>query len=178
MAIFSQSVIVLFLVLAMWVHQSAALQGIDDFSETNWLYRVLGFSTRDSLATVMVIILYFFLVVFFLLVINQAVFSPDKPVLKLSHTGQPPKLSLDKGKRYHLFLSHGLPSRFELLTTEARALQPFTCLTYLSAHFTVWSSGQDQVAVIKLKLKLQLPGVSIFLEWARSGFRTSVPRCV
>ena len=119
MAIFGQSIIVLFLVLAMWVHQSTTLQAIDASSETNWLYRVLGFSSRDSLATVMVVILYLFLVVFFLLVIYQAVFSPDKPVLKLSDTGQPPKLSLDKGKRYHLFLSHGFLQNSNLTAAEA-----------------------------------------------------------
>ena len=29
----------------------------------------------------------------------------------------------------------------------------------------VWSTGQDQVAIIKRKLQLQLPGARIFLEY-------------
>ena len=41
---------------------------------------------------------------------------------------------MDDGKRYHLFLSH------------------------------TWNSGQDQVAVIKRKLQLMLPGCQIFLD--------------
>ena len=41
---------------------------------------------------------------------------------------------MDKGRRYHLFLSH------------------------------TWSTGQDQVANIKRKLQLMMPGCQIFLD--------------
>ena len=49
-------------------------------------------------------------------------------------TSQLPELPLAAGCKFHLFLSH------------------------------VWSSGQDQAAVIKRQLQLCLPGVSIFLD--------------
>jgi len=55
-------------------------------------------------------------------------------VLLLRATGAPPVLPLARGIKYHLFLSH------------------------------VWSSGQDQVAVIKRQLQICLPGVHIFLD--------------
>jgi hypothetical protein len=47
---------------------------------------------------------------------------------------EPPVVLLGKGERYHLFLSH------------------------------VWSTGQDQCAVIKRQLQLLMPGVIIFLD--------------
>ena len=54
---------------------------------------------------------------------------------------EPPVLLLGAGKRYHLFLSH------------------------------VWSTGQDQCAVIKRQLQLLLPGVVIFLDVDDLGIR-------
>ena len=55
-------------------------------------------------------------------------------LLLLRSDSQPPNLSFEKGMRYHLFLSH------------------------------VWSSAQDQVAVIKRMMQLLMPGVQIFLD--------------
>mgnify|MGYP002630129895 CR=1 FL=1 len=50
-------------------------------------------------------------------------------------SGDPPTLALCEGERYHLFLSH------------------------------VWSTAQDQVAVIKRQLTLMMPvGLQIFLD--------------
>jgi hypothetical protein len=54
-------------------------------------------------------------------------------------TGAPPKLDLPPSKRYHIFLSH------------------------------TWKTGQDQMAVVKRQLCSMLPGVSVFLEYSRSG---------
>ena len=48
--------------------------------------------------------------------------------------GKEPKLTLDAGKQYHTFLSH------------------------------VWSTGQDQCAVIKRSIQHLLPTVSVFLD--------------
>ncbi len=45
-----------------------------------------------------------------------------------------PELTLAKGRKYHLFLSH------------------------------VWATGQDQVAVIKRQIQMLLPGASVFLD--------------
>ena len=49
-------------------------------------------------------------------------------------TGLPPELVLQRGKKWHIFLSH------------------------------CWASGQDQCAVIKRRLQLQLPGCACFLD--------------
>lgn len=49
-------------------------------------------------------------------------------------TGAVPVLSLRLGEKWHLFLSH------------------------------IWTSGQDQVAVMKRQLQLMCPGISVFLD--------------
>ena len=56
------------------------------------------------------------------------------PLLLLPPVNGKKVLLLREGERYHLFLSH------------------------------VWSTGQDQCAVIKRQLQLLLPGVVIFLD--------------
>merc|ERR1719424_1838558 len=65
---------------------------------------------------------------------QQLAFSQAIPILRDAQTMEPPVLLLGSDKRYHLFLSH------------------------------VWSTGQDQCAVIKRQLQLLLPGVVIFLD--------------
>ena len=55
-------------------------------------------------------------------------------ILLDAQTMEPPELLLGEKERYHLFLSH------------------------------VWSTGQDQCALIKRQLQLLLPGVVIFLD--------------
>jgi hypothetical protein len=68
------------------------------------------------------------------LLIQKLAFSQSIPILRDAQTMEPPVLLLRAGERYHLFLSH------------------------------VWSTGQDQCAVIKRQLQLLLPGVVIFLD--------------
>ena len=68
------------------------------------------------------------------MLIKQLFFSRSTPILRIASTMEPPVVLLGKGERYHLFLSH------------------------------VWSTGQDQCAVIKRQLQLLLPGVVIFLD--------------
>lgn len=59
----------------------------------------------------------------------------EKPrTIRLKETGLPPELTLSKSHRWHLFLSH------------------------------IWSSGQDQVAVIKRQLQMLLPDCQVFLD--------------
>ena len=55
-------------------------------------------------------------------------------VMHDTRTGQPIVLSLERGRKFHLFLSH------------------------------IWGTGQDQVAAIKRQLCLLVPGISIFLD--------------
>jgi hypothetical protein len=66
--------------------------------------------------------------------IRQLLLARAVPILRDASTMEPPSLLLGKGQRYHLFLSH------------------------------IWSTGQDQCAVIKRQLQLLLPGVVIFLD--------------
>ena len=68
------------------------------------------------------------------LLVQKLVFSQSLPILRDAQTMEPPVLLLRAGERYHLFLSH------------------------------VWSTGQDQCAVVKRQLQLLLPGVAIFLD--------------
>ena len=68
------------------------------------------------------------------LLVQKLVFSQSLPIPRDAQTMEPPVLLLRAGERYHLFLSH------------------------------VWSTGQDQCAVIKRQLQLLLPGVVIFLD--------------
>jgi len=75
-----------------------------------------------------------FLTMYASLLVYHVVMHSDATLLRLAESGQYPSLSLDKDSVYHLFLSH------------------------------IWSSGQDQVAVIKRKLQLMLPGCRIFLD--------------
>ena len=68
------------------------------------------------------------------MLVQKLAFSQSIPILRDAQTMEPPVLLLRAGERYHLFLSH------------------------------VWSTGQDQCAVIKRQLQLLLPGVVIFLD--------------
>ena len=68
------------------------------------------------------------------MVVHQLFFARPAPILRDARTMEPPKLLLGEGHRYHLFLSH------------------------------IWSTGQDQCAIIKRQLQLLLPGVIVFLD--------------
>jgi len=68
------------------------------------------------------------------MLVRQLFFSKAVPILRLASTGEPPVVLLRKGERYHMFLSH------------------------------IWSTGQDQCAIIKRQLQLLMPGVIIFLD--------------
>ena len=100
------------LFLAMFVNGCtilATLQEVDGAAGDNWLYRVFGFSSTDSLATAMLVLFLTYLGTFFVLALYQAIMTQDAPMLlRLKSTNQEPLLSLGRGKRYHLFLSHGL----------------------------------------------------------------------
>ena len=63
------------------------------------------------------------------MVVHQLFFARPAPILRDARTMEPPKLLLGEGHRYHLFLSH------------------------------IWSTGQDQCAIIKRQLQLLLPGI-------------------
>ena len=95
---------------------------------------VTGFSSMTQIVGVMIV----FNLATFLVAITgvsaQVLTQKDLPTLRLVETSEPPDLDLAEGLRYHLFLSH------------------------------IWSSGQDQVAIIKRQLQLLMPGIVVFLD--------------
>ena len=96
--------------------------------------RVLGFRSRDNLVATMIAITLSFLGGFVMLTLYQTVWFDELGVLRLAGSRRLPELSFFPKMLYHVFLSH------------------------------IWSSGQDQVAVIKRKHQLVLPGCQCFLD--------------
>ncbi|KAL1502937.1 hypothetical protein AB1Y20_011008 [Prymnesium parvum] len=133
----AQTAVVILLLLAMFVHYLTVLQEEVDHGHASELYvEVTGFNSVDDLAGTMVFALLLILTVICAGTLYQLVLHlGDKVVfMRLSTTSEPPELTLQPGKRYHLFLSH------------------------------VWSTGQDQVATIKTRLLLMLPSSQIFRD--------------
>jgi len=82
----------------------------------------------------MISINFIFIIAVLLLTVYQTLTSRRVQVLRLVASHEVPELSLFDNKQYHTFLSH------------------------------IWSSGQDQTAIIKRKLQLLLPSVKVFLD--------------
>ena len=96
--------------------------------------RVLGFDSLNGLVSVMVVLNLLVLATFLFMMLYQMFSQQSVGIFRLVHSNQPPDLVLGGDMRYHLFLSH------------------------------IWSTGQDQCAVIKRQLNLLLPGISVFLD--------------
>ena len=97
---------------------------------------VLGFVSTDQIATVMLLLNFSVVVIYGIATLAQAhAHAHDiPPNIRLAGSRRLPELSLHEDQVFHLFLSH------------------------------IWSSGQDQVAVIKRQLQLLLPGIKVFLD--------------
>lgn len=93
-----------------------------------------GFESRHQVGVVLTIGLLGVIAFFLIAVLRDVLLSASQPILMLRRSNAPPNLGFNEGMRWHLFLSH------------------------------VWSSAQDQVAVIKRRLQILLPGVEIFLD--------------
>ena len=98
--------------------------------------------------------------------LHQLFFARPAPMLRDVRTMEPPKLLLGEDERYHLFLC---PSHHT--QTRTKPLDPFQPHVYPNAPSRVcgrrshiWSTGQDQCAVIKRQLQLLLPGIIVFLD--------------
>ena len=98
------------------------------------------------------------------MVVHRLFFARAVPILRDAHTMEPPELLLGEDDRYHLFLC---PSH--LTQTRAKPLDPLqthipkrTIPCGCRSH--IWSTGQDQCAVIKRQLQLLLPGIIVFLD--------------
>ena len=102
--------------------------------EPTQILRILGLSDLSGLGHVVVLIptlAYGAMVT----AVTVSVLTTGLPyVMHDTRTGQPVVLSLERGRKFHLFLSH------------------------------IWGTGQDQVAAIKRQLCLLVPGISIFLD--------------
>jgi hypothetical protein len=97
-------------------------------------FTLVGVHTAEAVAWLIFCAGLLVVLVPFGLLVQKLAFSQSIPILRDAQTMEPPMLLLRAGERYHLFLSH------------------------------VWSTGQDQCAVIKRQLQLLLPGVVIFLD--------------
>ena len=90
--------------------------------------------------------------------VRQLLFARAVAILRDASTMEPPVLLLGKDERYHLFLcaiSHDKP--FSSAT-------PPLLLSIGRSH--IWSTGQDQCAVIKRQLQLLLPGIMrVTIDW-------------
>jgi hypothetical protein len=92
-----------------------------------------GFRSRDHAVIAICVAVFCTTFLFVCIGLMELYHHGKVRTLRLRATDLPPQLELAHGMRYHVFLSH------------------------------VWSSGQDQAAVIKHMLQLLLPGVRVFL---------------
>ena len=92
------------------------------------------------------------------MVVHQLFFARPVPILRDARTMEPPELLLGKGDRYHLFLC--ATDTNQLIPTATLQEQAIPC----GRRSHIWSTGQDQCAIIKRQLQLLLPGVIVFLD--------------
>lgn len=95
---------------------------------------VFVFQSLDDLALICLVGMCVLAGALVLLAIHAAFVEGNAEVLKLKRTRAPPVITIRQEHQYHLFLSH------------------------------VWSTGQDQVAVIKRQLLRMVHGMKIFLD--------------
>ena len=95
---------------------------------------LVGFGSDYHVTLVMLCASFVVVLLPFGMFARQLVVAQSVPIMQLASSKEPPSLVLSKGLRYHLFLSH------------------------------IWSTGQDQCAIIKRQLQLLLPGIAIFLD--------------
>lgn len=101
--------------------------------DTKFATLITSFDSEDQIVVLLIAVNFAVLCVFAGVTIYQAIAVRQLPNIHLVGTRRPPLLALERGCRFHLFLSH------------------------------TWSSGQDQVAIIKRQLLLLLPGIRVFL---------------
>jgi len=111
-----------------------AFRQIELEADTETAVTVLGFQSTAQIVWVVLVCNFSTVLMVVGQVSHQTFHSESLPTLRLVSTREPPDLDLSRGLRWHLFLSH------------------------------VWSSGQDQVAVIKRTLQLLLPSLRVFLD--------------
>jgi len=99
------------------------------------------------------------------MVVKQLFFARPVPILRDARTMEPPKLILGEGNRYHLFLCPFATQSNQLHHTGKKHTHIPRGPSYMwSRRSHIWSTGQDQCAIIKRQLQLMLPGVMVFLD--------------
>ena len=133
--------LVLFFILGIMVKlcdidDPNAIHGLLDaqIDPSDFCPTLVGLATTEAVAWLIIITGLLVVLVPLGMFVRALAFSQSIPILRDAQTMEPPVLLLGPSERYHLFLSH------------------------------VWSTGQDQCAVIKRQLQLLLPGVVIFLD--------------
>eukprot|EP00327_Prymnesium_parvum_P051204 CAMPEP_0205902822 /NCGR_PEP_ID=MMETSP1083-20121108/28418_1 /ASSEMBLY_ACC=CAM_ASM_000430 /TAXON_ID=97485 /ORGANISM="Prymnesium parvum, Strain Texoma1" /LENGTH=756 /DNA_ID=CAMNT_0053268439 /DNA_START=141 /DNA_END=2413 /DNA_ORIENTATION=- len=106
----------------------------DNLPDDSLAEELMSFESRDQIVGLVLSFIFVVLALFLSVSLYQWVTRKPLMMLVLESTSLPPELTLRSSCRWHLFLSH------------------------------IWSSGQDQVAVIKIQLRMLLPEVSIFLD--------------
>lgn len=126
---------------------------------------IMGIQSAYHVSIVMISVGFIVMLGPFVMLLRRVNDSMGTPTLRIkpgfTGGGNPPILHLDKTQKYHLFLSHSAPRR-----TRTRPVDgPLRNLIYSALScFAVWSTGQDQCAVIKRQMQLLLPGVVVFLD--------------
>ena len=122
---------------------------------------VVGIDSAYTVSVLMVCVGLFGVLAPIGMVAQKLFFARPVPILRDARTMEPPKLLLGEGERYHLFLC---PTD----TTEPPSPHSHMpnahapCMCGPRSH--IWSTGQDQCAVIKRQLQLLLPGIIVFLD--------------
>ena len=107
---------------------------LEDYLPEDTVGRILGVGNPDTFVAVLIAFTLGFLSIIMLTFLQQLAQQRSHGVLLCESTGARPVLLLFDGCYYHSFLSH------------------------------IWSTGQDQVALIKKRLQQLLPGVRVFLD--------------
>ena len=129
------SILQVLLVLLFTASQSVYLfRKLEVYYERESAFRILGFRSLDEIVAMMITFNLLVLAAFLGMLVYQTMTHRVVDSFRLVSSHQPPELTLARRMHYHVFLSH------------------------------IWSSAQDQVAVIKRQLLLLVPGISVFLD--------------
>ena len=128
---------------------------------------VVGIDSAYTASVLMICVAIIGVLVPIEMALHQLFFARPAPILRDVRTLEPPKLLLGEGNRYHLFLCSLTPHP----NTNEAAMSLTASHTRNQTHHPacgrrshIWSTGQDQCAVIKRQLQLLLPGIIVFLD--------------
>ena len=123
---------------------------------------VVGIDSAYTVSVLMVCVGLFGVLAPIGMVAQKLFFARPVPILRDARTMEPPKLLLGEGERYHLFLCASHQNDRTNFCPQPHAKRTHPCMCGPRSH--IWSTGQDQCAVIKRQLQLLLPGIIVFLD--------------